>query len=318
MTHSERYQKEWTSVDQQIERLESRGLIVEDRDTLANALQAIGYYRLTGYTYPFRTSSGGVVGDRFREGTRQEQVLALYDFDRRLKLTIMDAIERMEIGFRFSVAYTLGKSDKYGHLHRSSLDRTFTRRQVGGSRYDEWHVKYLRDVRQSKEEFVQHFKRKYEGGLPIWIAVELMSLARLSELYGGLAYSDRVDISRHYGIGKPGVVASWLHCLTYVRNVCAHHGRLWNRNMDRRPAVSPRGESPSFDHLVKSGQLVHGQSRIYAPLLALRHFLQRIEQDPNWELSMLDLLKQLPVGGPVQHGAMGFPDGWQEFWPGND
>ncbi|MDZ7578695.1 MAG: Abi family protein [Candidatus Nanopelagicales bacterium] len=132
------YEKEWTSVEQQIERLESRGLVVEDREQLAHAIQAIGCYRLTGYTYPFRTSSGGVVEDTFREGTRQSQVLALYDFDRRLKLTVMDAIERMEIGFRFSVAYTLGKRDRYGHLHRSSLDRSFTRRQVAGGAY--WRV----------------------------------------------------------------------------------------------------------------------------------------------------------------------------------
>ncbi|MDZ7576615.1 MAG: Abi family protein, partial [Candidatus Nanopelagicales bacterium] len=106
--------------------------------------------------------------------------------------------------------------------------------------YDDWYIKYLGDVKQSKEEFVQHFRRKYDGGLPIWMAVELMSLARLSRLYGGLTYSDRERIARRFGISEPGTVASWLHCLTYVRNVCAHHARLWNRNMDRRPAVPPR------------------------------------------------------------------------------
>ena len=92
MNHLVSYDKEWTSIEQQIDQLESRGLLITDRTSFAHSLEAIGYYRLTGYTFPFRRRVDGEIADGVQEATSQDQIIALYDFDRRFKLKIMDAI----------------------------------------------------------------------------------------------------------------------------------------------------------------------------------------------------------------------------------
>jgi abortive infection bacteriophage resistance protein len=99
--------------------LKSRGLGVSDDARAVAYLERIGYYRLSGYWYPFRIRAGtgpaSVIGDNFRAGTEFGHVVDLYVFDKKLRLLMLDAIERVEIALRTSIAQILGPLGCWAH-----------------------------------------------------------------------------------------------------------------------------------------------------------------------------------------------------------
>jgi abortive infection bacteriophage resistance protein len=203
-------------------------------------LRTIGYYRLSAYTHTFRRrtpapndSDSLVLQDVLIEGTSAEHVLRLYEFDRRLKLLVLDAVERIEIAVRFSLAHTLGGRDPFGHLNPDSLDARFTAPSGHDAGYAKWLEGYGNAQERAKEAFVTHFETEYDGRLPIWVAVEIMHFGQLSVLYKGLKPADRHSICSSYGVPDPKVLSSWLRSMTYLRNVCAH------------PTVEPQHDCPA-------------------------------------------------------------------------
>lgn len=152
--------------------------------------------------------------------------------------------------------------------------------------------------------------------MPIWVAVEILQLSQLSYLYQGLRIRDRHQIAETYGLADPKVMASWLRSLTYIRNVCAHHARLWNRNIDVQPRLPRSGSIPNLDHL--RDHLPVSVSRPYAVMAILRWLMHKVEPEDIWAGSLHQLVDTLPVGGPVQTSAIGFPADWrsQPLWHG--
>lgn len=273
------------------------------------------------YTHTFRVRTVGIDGaqviqDTHLQGTTAEHVLALYEFDRRLKLLVLDAVERIEIAMRFSVAHTLGERDPFGHLNPASLDGRFTAATGHDAGYARWLQGYEDAQGRAKEAFVEHFSVQYDGRLPIWVAVEIMQFGQLSVLFRGLRPEDRFRIADSYGLRDPKVLGSWLHSMTYVRNVCAHHSRLWNRNIAVQPRLPALGRTPLLDHVRK--HLPHALARPYGVLCVIRFLMGRIEPEGGWAAALHRHLDTLPVGGPVHAYAMGFPPDWrsQPLWHG--
>ncbi len=165
--------KEWKSFDDQLALLKERGLIVENDEAALDYLERVGYYRLSGYFYPFReleiTLQGGLSyqrNNRFIEGSRFEEVVQLYVFDKRLRLLALDALERIELAIRVDIAYLLGKRDIYAHENSACLHGNFAKKVLkhsGKTRHDEWLEKYHGFVhRARKEQFVAHYLNKYQ------------------------------------------------------------------------------------------------------------------------------------------------------------
>ncbi|GAA3081000.1 abortive infection bacteriophage resistance protein [Kribbella aluminosa] len=159
------YSKPHLSFDDQVQLLKSRGMVIDDPAAAAELLSVIGYYRLSGYWYPYRRQPGPRQrDDQFVAGTNFKTVVRLYDADRRLKLHVLDAIERVEIALRVMIGFTLGKRGAYAHLDRTNLDGQFTQAAAGRrSKYDEWIAKLQDGQRRSSEDFVVHFQTKYDG-----------------------------------------------------------------------------------------------------------------------------------------------------------
>ena len=101
---------------------------------------------------------------------------------------------------------------------------------------------------QIREEvtFIDHHKKKYGLPLPIWIASEVWDFGTLSHLFGGMREKEQDAIAERYGICNGCVFASWLRSLNYLRNVCAYHSRLWNRNMTDQPRKPANDEAILF------------------------------------------------------------------------
>ncbi|HEY0048118.1 MAG TPA: Abi family protein, partial [Pyrinomonadaceae bacterium] len=222
-----RYAKPPLNLDGQIALLRSRGLLVSDVDKAKNYLSNISYYRLSAYMLPLKEPGS----DNFLPDTDFQDVLNLYLFDREFRILVFDAIERLEIAFRTQIIY-----------HPSLVGGAFWFED--GTYFDDPyrqadHLQKIDDeVYRATEVFKDHFFSKYDehARMPAWMTFEVVSLGLLSKIYRNLKMSSaKKDISKHFGLPQPYILESWMQSITYVRNVCAHHSRLWNRVLTLRP-----------------------------------------------------------------------------------
>ncbi|WP_141856351.1 Abi family protein [Kribbella jejuensis] len=294
-------------------------MVIDDPAAAAELLSVIGYYRLSGYWYPYRRQLGSRQrADQFVDGTKFSTVVRLYDADRRLKLHVLDAIERVEIALRVMIGFTLGKRGAYAHLSPANLDGQFTRSIRGRpSHYDDWLGRVLAGQARSSEDFVVHFQTKYDGRLPVWVVTEILDFGSTAHLYRGLKSADRAAIAVDLGIldergaGNGHALGNWLRVLNYVRNICAHHSRLWNRHLVYQIAPRPLAAVPELRQL--SGlQMTH--NRIYSTLCVLAYLLQTVGRS-DWVAELRQLVDQeIPACGRSL-SEMGFPVGWEGCWP---
>jgi abortive infection bacteriophage resistance protein len=309
------YTKPHLSFDDQVQLLKSRGMVVEDPAAAAKLLSVVGYYRLSGYWYPFRRRLTATKrADGFVEGTTFATVARLYDADRRLKLHVLDAIERVEIALRVMIGFTLGKRGAYAHLTRSNLDGQFIRsnsRQP--SKYDAWLDRVLSAQARSSEDFVVHFHQKYDGRLPVWVITEIMDFGSMAHLYRGLKAVDRNAIAGelrvfdHQSAGNGHTLGNWLRVLNYVRNICAHHSRLWNRHLVNQIAPRQLASIPDLRYLTGC-QMAH--NRIYSTLCVLAFLLERVGLGVGWVASIRQLLCEEMMACGRSLAELGFPAGW--------
>ena len=149
------YDRPWLSFADQLQQLEERGLGVTDRASAVSYLDRVGYYRLSGYWYPFRENQAGqVLGkkDSFIPGTRFSDALNLYVFDKKLRLRVLDALERIEVAIRVDIAHRLGERDTFAYEHPQWFDGKFTQRGRNGEPggHEKWLMHYDRLVERSK------------------------------------------------------------------------------------------------------------------------------------------------------------------------
>ena len=292
------YQKPAFTFEQQLDRLVERGLVIDDRAYALSKLKTINYYRLSAYCYPFRIrDQHSNVTSNFIRGANFDEVIELYEFDRHLRLLVMDAIERVEVYVRTLMTYHLGHTyGPFGHTNASNFHSGF-----GHAR---WLEKIEEEATRSTDVFIAHYKRKYSGfpTLPIWMSAEIMSLGSLSFGYAGLKNDDKRAISRQLGLHHYKL-KDWLHKLTYVRNVCAHHGRLWNRALSIRPeAVRDPVWNPP---------ITPRNDRIFFILLVLRELLKTMDNGDIWRKQCTDLIE--PIAREKRWRlAMGLPADWKE------
>lgn len=320
------YHKPYLSFEQQLTLLSGRGLGVTDHAAALACLQRIGYYRLSAYWYPLRqTVLAQIPGssqttvqrvDAFRAGSTFEQVLALYVFDKRLRLLTLDAIERIEVALRVDVSYRLGAKDPFAHMKPALLHGNFTKktnRATGRTAYRSWLDKHQHMVGRSREDFVRHYQQKYGEPFPIWVAVELWEFGMLSTFFQGMQVADKDAIAARYGLPDGQLLQSWLRTLNFVRNVAAHHSRLWNKNLVDQPKLPRPGTLPSFDPWLAQPAIA---SRLFAVLCILLHLMQVVSPNSTWPTRLRHLLDGFPAASGLSLADMGFPADWegQPLW----
>lgn len=225
------YSKPPLSYEQQISLLKSRGLIIQSKEKARHILRRISYYRLSAYCIPFQSDK-----DCFDENTTIENIVELYNFDHDLRIIIFESLQKVEIFLRTLITYHLAhKYGAFGYADQKNLTPKFKDKQ-------KW-VNYFNDVlndvlSRSKEIFISHYKTKYDESkhFPIWIVTEVISFGALSLLFAGLKPSDQNEIAKEFCINHT-VLKSWFHHLVYIRNICAHHARLWNRKLAIKPKI---------------------------------------------------------------------------------
>lgn len=290
------YAKPALSFADQLALLQRRGMAIVDPATAVTRLASISYYRLSAYWYSFRQrDASGAIQSHFVTGTSFDTVLEFYEFDRRLRLLVMDALERVEVAVRTAVAYRLGSTyGAFGHEDPANFHPQFD--------HANW-IQALRDeTTRSRDAFVEHYKTNYTGypAMPIWMTTELISLGSLSRLYRGMTSADKHAVATHFSI-HPKRLQDWLHVLTYVRNVCAHHSRLWNRELAIIPSFMQEAEWRP--------PLLPRRDRLFCVLLMLRFLLEQSGNGADWRDACNALLAPI-VTEPRWRRAMGFPENW--------
>jgi len=306
------YRKPYLSLSDQLSLLKQRGLQVADDARAIDCLHRNGYYRLSAYWYPFREIVNGQRSDAFLPHSRFDDVIALYVFDKNFKLLLLDAIERVEIAVRVEIALLLGARDSFALTNPNLFHPNFVSRPTrnGQTPYRIWTDKFETAVARSRDEFVLHYESKYGGRLPlpIWIAVELWDFGLLSRLFSGLSVKDRQAVATRFGVPDWQLMESWLRCLNYVRNVIAHHGRLWNLNLSENPKMPKPGAMPDFDAL---RVLPNSGTRIFGICTILCHFSRVINPGSSWPFQLIKLAENFPVMPYAALRDMGFPTDWR-------
>lgn len=297
-----KFEKPSLSISDQISLLERRGMIVLDRGSAEHYLRHLSYYRLRAYWLPFEQPAPAAGDHLFKPNTSLEEVVRLYMFDRELRLLIMDAIERIEVSLRGGWAHHLAmKYGSHGYLDPALYDRA--------DRYAKAYSGLLEEIERSKDTFVVHYRNKYEDPEqpPIWMTAEVMSLGQLSKWISNLKYrEDRNGISKSYGVDEK-ILVSIAHHLSYVRNICAHHGRLWNKQFTVTMTI------PNAPTSLKLAMNPEAGRKIYNTLVAIGYLTEVVAPGSHWRQRVIQLLQSCDLAKPAD---MGFPDSWQDrpFW----
>ena len=295
------YDKPPISFAEQADLLIKRGLIA-DRALLIDRLKNVNYYRLSGYLYPYRLAN-----DDYKPGTTFEKVWRHYTFDRQLRLIVIDAIERFEVSIKTQIIYALAHSTgAFGYAKAENFPQL--------SPTD--HTRLLKTITEeadhSKEKFVDHFRAKYGDTheyLPLWITGEIISFGCALTIYRGIPDQIKRNIAAHYGI-PDAVLTSWLQTINVIRNICAHHSRLWNKELGVRPFIPRKNKYPQWH-----APVAISQHRIFGILTILYYLLKITAPQSQWKTRLNSLLDKYPE---ISRWSMGFPDNWKESPLWND
>ena len=266
-------------------------MIIPDREHATHYLRHIGYHRLSNYWQSFQvqsTRSGGYV---FQEGVAFGDIIAYYTFDGYLRSTLTEALGQIEVSARALWASRLaGRGGERAHMNPN----LFT-----GQEY-----------RKNLPELEQGYQRVAERGSPdwkdatIWEVTEAMSFGQLSKWYGTISdRQTRRAIAKYYDI-NPRILLSILRNLAHLRNICAHHGRLWNRSL-RTGLVIPNALAAYCNPEANDG--------LYNRLVITAYLMDIIEKWGFWKSELVDLMESYPT---IAKDRMGFPDNWgaMDFW----
>jgi abortive infection bacteriophage resistance protein len=314
-----KYAKPWLPIEDQVAKLRDRGCQIDHPSAAAAILAEIGYYRLTGYLYPFRESRIIVVDsgrrtdvlDRYRVGTDIRDAEALIAFDRLLRLLVIEAVERLEVAMRTQLGHVLGARCPFAHEEAMYFTTAFTASgAVDGRRsaHETWLERVGNHQNRSDEAFVAHFRDKYDDRMPIWALTEILELGHLTRLYGGLRNDIATEIANAFGVPTKRMMTSWLVSVNYVRNVAAHHARLFNRKLVITPKRPRAAELPVLAHL--SDGTAPKEFGVYGTLAVMAYLLRSIPSDVDWAPRTARHLRSFPAAGAVTVGAMGVAPGW--------
>ena len=299
-----------------------RGLTIDAWEQARAQLDSIGYYRLAAYLYPFRrlkprdskTTDWNFRFDEFQDESHFEDAVALYDFDSRLRRVLFEGLESLEISLRSQIANAAGEQDIYIHLRRELLDRRACNKRPRESNQDAyriWLSKYQKQImRASGEDFIKHHKARYGDELPVWVAMEVIDFGSVTHLFNFLPVSIKNRIARRYGVTQGTISASWLGSFNYVRNLVAHHSRVWNKGLVRQPRIpGERAVGIEIHHLREARS-----NKIYPVLALLAYSLRTFEPSSAWNLKVREVFDSFPdLRNVTSRRVMGLPDDWHSL-----
>lgn len=292
------YDKHTLTIVEHIQQLRRRGLQISDEELAKHYLSHVSYYRLAGYWWPMQINKET---HDFKPDSKFEDVVSLYNFDRELRILLFDAIEKIEISLRTKLIYHLSHEFDPWWFQNTTIF------QDCGALIDTL-ASLKEEVDRSKDAFIKEHKKKYKEDLrfpPAWKTLELASFGSLSKLYGNLknTISSKDTIAKELGAVNHTYLPSWLQSISQIRNYCAHHSRLWNKNLPGSPKLLPK---PPYNW-VKN--VPTDTSKLYLHLCIMRYLVNIIAPENSFSTKLQELFSKYPSVDPQ---ALGMLAGWTE------
>ena len=290
-----RYTKQTITIDEQIQTLQDRGLMIADIAHAKAILERISYFRLADYWRPFEKDK---VTHQFASGVHFNGIVKAYDFDKELKILLFSAIQTIEVAVRAKVIkYFSPTAGPFWFMDEN---------QALNSAHFHSNLTHVRaEVARSKEAYIKEHFLKYDAPdlPPVWKTLEVVSLGTLSKLFSNFSDKDAKDlVATDFRLPQHIVLESWLECLTSLRNYIAHHARIWNRRFPQKPELLRRSRSPWISN--RPSQLF----KLYPILCCITYWLNAIDASNTFVTAFKALLMKYPN---VDTSAMGFPAGWE-------
>lgn len=292
------YSKSEITIQEQIDQLKSRGLIISNEGIAKKFLENISYYRLAGYWWPMQADK---TLHTFKPNSTFENVLNIYNFDRELRILIFDVIERVEVGFRTKLIYHLSHELSPWWFEDSTYFKDAVEHNKTLNSLD-------RELQQTKEVFITEHYKKYHTDTrrpPAWKTLEVVSFGVISKFYGNLksTIGSKDSISAELGTVNHTFLPSWLQSIAQIRNICAHHGRLWNKNLPGRPKLLPNPPMPWIANV----PAVNEHYMLYVHLCCMKYLMNTINPGNSFTQNLQDLLAKYPNIDP---NALGMKTNW--------
>lgn len=302
-----KFNKPAYTADQHIKLLESRGLIFHDYERAKRYLMTIGYYRLSAYFLPFQEEK-----NKFKTGTTFSDILDLYIFDRKLRVHVMDALERIEVAIRSILSDTLSVryNDPHWYMNEEVFSTSFKEptQPRGKSQYETFINKIIvhtgKKNQGHRNPSCQHYYEVYTEPEfpPSWMIAEVLPMGTWSLVYENIDKGKiKQKISKFFSF-KTNDFAGWLHALTLIRNNCAHHSRFWNSTFP-----------PKAKNIAKYTHQDIPIDTPYANLALIQAILILFTNQPTWSQKLHKLIQDCPLD---IHRHMKFPADWDRipFW----
>lgn len=295
------YSKKPLTFIEQISSLKEKGLLFDDEDKALHYLSNISFYRLRAYIFPFQNNRDTL--HPFIKKVKFDDVVDLYVFDRRLRLLVFNALEKIEIALRTKIIYHC--SHQFGNQFYENLEL-----YENSEKFRVEYRKLLDEMKRSSEDFIQHYYKKYSipAHPPAWMSLEVASMGWLSHFYKNLRRSEtKRKIAMDFGLPKEDFLVNWMHVFTNLRNICAHHSRIWNRRFVVEPKLP---NNTTFQFI--TNKRIH-TNKLYAALCCIQYINNQISPESNFKNHLLQLIDSCPMNQQIE---MGFPENWltEKLW----
>ncbi|TXE15705.1 Abi family protein [Psychroserpens burtonensis] len=297
------FSKQAMTISQQIDQLKTRGLSISNEALAAAYLSNISYYRLGEYWYVMQSDKENHI---FKSNSNFTDVVALYNFDAKLRILLFEVIEKIEISLRTKLIYHLSHEiDPWWFQNFTLFTDSLALVKTLGNLEEE--------LSRSKDVTIKNHKKKHKDDLrfpPAWKSLEQTSFGALSKLYSNLkpTVKSKDTIAKELGAVNHTYLPSWLQSIAQIRNFCAHHSRLWNRNLPGAPKLLSKPPNLWITESINVPKQ-HEFKRLYVHMCLMKYLLNVIQPNNDFTQQLDGLFSTYPNVDP---DALGMKINWQQ------
>lgn len=303
--------KVFKTLDEQVEILRSKGLIIDDIDFAKKILLRENYFFISGYRHIFMTNSKE---NKFLSGTTFEELYAMFSFDRSMRNILFKHILIIENNIKSLISYELSK--KYGFKEKDYLNvDNFTQNPMKVRQVHDILDKMRRQIRVNGKQHTAtlHYLSNY-GYIPLWILVKVLSFGIVSELYTILKEEDQLAISNFYGIDPP-TLSIYLSVLSNYRNLCAHEDILYDHKTQR--SIPDNKYHFQLDIKKCDDEYLYGKNDLYSVMIILKIMLtdrefRNLVNEVSYEIDYLEGRVKVLKAEQLLN-KIGFPKNWRDI-----
>ena len=264
-------EKEFKTIDEQIELLQSRNLHIENENIARKILLNNNYYYLiNGYKDLFLNKNSKE--EKFANGTTLEEIYSLHEFDRKIRIIFLEYILLVERKIDTYIAYDFSKN--YGHKNYL-IPENFN----NSNKNRELILKFINDINleishqyKNSNKMIMHYLDTYKY-IPLWVLIRILSFGKVSKFYSFMKQKEQNNISRKFNI-QSETLKIYLINLGNVRNICAHDEKLYDITLKNR--IYPTKYHKKLN-IIKNDKFLYATRDLFSIIIILKILLEKVE-----------------------------------------